>query len=193
MKHPSHEDEIHDIWTLLAHTYRLIGKLWNKELSEYGFSREQGLVLLTVKALGNNATPYRISRFQVQEHNTVSDIINRMVKKGLVTKIHESTGKSRVKVKLTKSGQQALQQSLKRDTLMSIIGALPKNKLEQLKSCLEILRDRALSEICESQEWPEIRILPSQWVPSGQIGQAVKDNANDATVGKYDNPESTSD
>ena len=169
MKSPTREDEIHDTWNLLAHTYRLIGKLWNKELSEYGFSREQALVLITVKALGDNATPYRISRFQVQEHNTVSDIINRMVKKGLVTKVRVSDGRSRVKVKLTERGQEAFHRALERDTLTRIIGALPENKLGQLKSCLEILRDKALNEIGEGQEWPEIRIPPSQWKRSGLI------------------------
>ena len=169
MKLRNREDEIHDTWTLLAHTYRLIGKLWNKELKEYGISREQGLVLLTVEALGNNATPYKISRFQVQEHNTVSDIINRMAKKGLIRKVPASRGRSRVKVELTERGRKAYYHMLEINTLMKILGDLSADKLVQLKSCLEILRDKALSEAGEIQDWPEIRIPPSQWTQSNTI------------------------
>ena len=176
MKLPADEDEIHDTWTLLAHTYRLIGKLWNKELSKYDISREQGLVLLTIEALGDNATPYRISRYQVQEHNTVSDIINRMVKKDLVTKVPASQGRSRVKVELTEHGKEALHQSLKRETLAKILGELPEDKLAQFKSCLEILRDKALNEASDIQDWPEILIPPSQWIKAIMSKEVSKGN-----------------
>src|SRR4030067_3578190 len=123
-------EEIHDTWNLLAHTYRMIGKLWNKDVSEYGFSREQALNLLIIKHLGDNATPYKISRFQVQEHNTVSDILNRMVKQGLIIKIRESRVKSRVRIKLTERGEQAYHKSLERDVLVRIITALSPDYLQ---------------------------------------------------------------
>ena len=73
MKKLNRNDEIHDTWNVLAHTFRLIGRLWNKELNEFAFSREQALNLSIIKCLGDSATPYRISRFQAQEHNTVSE------------------------------------------------------------------------------------------------------------------------
>jgi MarR family transcriptional regulator, organic hydroperoxide resistance regulator len=159
----SRHDEIHDTWNVLAHTYRLMGRLWNKELSGYDFSREQALDLMIIKCLGDNATPYRISRFQAQEHNTVSDIIHRMEKQGLVTKIRESRGKSRVKVKLTDLGERAYSQSLRRDILYRIMSILSEKELEQLSSVLSKLRDEILKEFEKEQVWPEIRIPPSQW------------------------------
>jgi DNA-binding MarR family transcriptional regulator len=156
-------DEIHDTWNVLAHTYRLMGRLWNKELSGYDFSREQALNLMIIKCLGDNATPYRVSRFQAQEHNTVSDMLNRMGKQGLITKIRESHGKSRVKVKLTELGERAYSQSLRRDVLYRIMSILSESELQQLLSTLSKLRDEILKESEKEGEWPEIRIPPSQW------------------------------
>lgn len=160
---PDYHDEIHDTWNVLAHTYRLMGRLWNKELSGYNFSREQALNLMIIKCLGDNATPYRVSRFQAQEHNTVSDILNRMEKQGLVTKIRESRGKSRVKVKLTELGERAYSQSLQRDILYRIMSILTERELKQMDSILSKLRDEILKEFEKEQEWTEIRIPPSQW------------------------------
>jgi DNA-binding MarR family transcriptional regulator len=158
-----HHDEIHDTWNILAHTYRLMGRLWNKELSGNKFSREQALNLMIIKMLGDNATPYRVSRFQAQEHNTVSDILNRMEKLGLVTKIRESRGKSRVKVRLTELGEQAYSQSLQRDVLYRVMSILSERELKQLTSVLTKLRDEILKEFEKEQEWPEIRVPPSLW------------------------------
>jgi DNA-binding MarR family transcriptional regulator len=167
------QDQIHDAWTVLAHTYRLIGRLWNKDLGEFGFTREQSLNLLIIKRLGENATPYRISRFQAQEHNTVSDILNRMEKDGLLTKIRESQGKSRVKVRLTELGEQAYLKSQKKDSLVKMWSVLSHKELKQLRSSLEKVRDQALKEFDQDQKWPEIRVPPSQWNESDLLKKPI--------------------
>jgi len=167
------QDQIHDTWNVLAHTYRLIGRLWNKELNEFAFSREQGLNLLIIKCLGDNATPYRISRFQAQEHNTVSELLNRMEKQGLIKKVRESQGKSRVKVRLTEMGERAFAQSKKRNSLIRILSTLSPGELQQLRLILEKLRDEVLKEFEKDQAWPEIRIPPSQWEKSDLFNKPI--------------------
>jgi DNA-binding MarR family transcriptional regulator len=156
-------DEIHDTWNTFAVTYRLIAKLWNRDLMAYHVTREQALNLAIIKHLGENATPYRISRFQVQEHNTVSDMIERLEKQGLVTKVRESQGKSRVKVRLTKLGEKVYNLSLRRHSLYKIMSALSSSQMKELRQITSKLMDEIMKEFEVEKEWPEIRIPPSQW------------------------------
>ena len=163
MKRLELKEEIHDTWNVLSVAYRLIGRLWENELKKLNFTKSQALNLSIIKHLDNKATPYRISRFQIQEHNTVSDMLNRMVKMGLVKKIREPQGKSRVKVTLTKKGEEAYLRSLERESLLKVWSVLSKKELEQLRGLLEKLRDKALKELDPDQKWQEIRIPPSKW------------------------------
>lgn len=153
---------IHDTWDVIATTYRMIANQWNKELSKYNLTREQSLILAIIKHLGDSATPWAISRFQVQAHNTVSDMLNRMEKQGLVIKKRESNGKSRVKVELSKKGESAYVRSLERNSLNKIMSAVTPEELEQVKSILEKIREEALRMYEEENVWQEIRIPPSQ-------------------------------
>lgn len=178
MRKSERDNQIHDTWNVLAHTYRLIGRLWNKELNEFAFSREQALNLSIVRCLGDNATPYRISRFQAQEHNTVSELLNRMEKQGLVQKIRESHGKSRVKVRLTEMGEQAYAQSKQRASLVRILSVLSQKEIKQLRSSLEKVRDEVLKEFEKDQAWPEIRIPPSQWENSDLSKKPISHKLN---------------
>ena len=163
MKRLELKEEIHDTWNIFSSVYRLIGRLWDNELKKFNFARTQALNLLIIKHLDKEATPYRISRFQIQEHNTVSDMLNRMEKKGLVKKIREPQGKSRVKVTLTKKGEKAYLQSLERESLLKVLSILSKKEIEQLRGLLEKLQDEALKELDQDKKWQEIRIPPSKW------------------------------
>jgi MarR family transcriptional regulator, organic hydroperoxide resistance regulator len=172
--------EIHDTWNAFSVTYRLIGKLWNRDMMPYKITREQALNLMIIKHLGENATPYRISRFQVQEHNTVSDMIERLEKQGLVTKVRESQGKSRVKVRLTKQGEKVYNQSLRRHSLYKIMSVLSSSQMKELRQILSRLMDEIMKEFETEKEWPEIRIPPSQW-PKYIASKAKESNGAETT------------
>jgi DNA-binding MarR family transcriptional regulator len=171
-------DQIHDTWNVLANTYRLINKLWNKELNQSGFTREQSLNLSIIKYLGENAAPCRISRFQVQEHSTISDLINRMMRRGLLNKFRISEGKSRVKVRLTELGEEAYLKSLKKDSLVKILSVLSQEEINQLRLLLEKIRDEALKDFEKDRNWPEIRLPPSQWNKSNLLKIPLNHRAN---------------
>ena len=190
MKKFNYNEVIHDTWNVLSVAYRLIGRLWENELKRFNFTKSQALNLSIIKHLDENATPYRISRFQIQEHNTVSDMLNRMEKMGLVKKIREPQGKSRVKVTLTNKGEKAYQQSLERESLLNIFSILSKKELEQLRGLLEKLRDEALKEFDQDQKWQEIRIPPSEWKDSDLFKKSINNSIKKSLKARRDNTKS---
>ena len=141
-------DQLFSLWMLLTETQHLVCILSDIGLSKYDITRQQVLMLSVTTFLGNKATPNRIAQLTFLKRNTVSELINRMEKKGLLKKINKSEGRTRIEVRLTKRGEQAYHQALKeRDLIAGLMLSLSKDERQQLKSCLEKLRVSTLKQL----------------------------------------------
>jgi len=146
------EDKEYDIWILLSRVYHLIAMLRKLELSKYDILAVQSYIIFIIKALGNETTPSKISEYVYQQRSSVSDILNRMVKQGLIKKTNKSGGKKRVIVTLTDKGEKALTLSKNREYLHKVMSSLTEEKKRQLESALEILRDSTINELSITQK-----------------------------------------
>ncbi len=146
------EDKEYDIWILLSRVYHLIAMLRKLELSKYNILPVQSYILFIIKALGNETTPSKISEYVYQQRSSISDILNRMVKQGLIRKTNKSGGNKRVIVTLTAKGEKALALSKKREYLRKVMTSLTDEKKRQLESAMEILRDNAINELSITQK-----------------------------------------
>jgi len=157
--------QYHDLWALLIQAYRLAIKARDKELSSYNLSHKQSQILLVVNSLGKNATPAKIVKFLIQEPNTVSEIISRMVKYGLLEKLKndDATNRSRVRIVMTEKGKKALEESLIRDSINTIMSNLSKEQQSNLLESLGIIRDSAMDYLDMLENHPTLRLLPSQY------------------------------
>ena len=153
------QEKNYDLWILLSRVYHLIAMLRKMELSQYDILPVQSHILLVIKSLGNQTTPTEISRHVYQQKSSVSDILNRMVKKGLIKKTKISSGKERVIVTLTKTGEDALNYSTHSEYLQKVMSSLKEDNKRQLESALEILRNKAIKELSITQK---TFIQPSQ-------------------------------
>jgi DNA-binding MarR family transcriptional regulator len=115
-----------------------------KELAQYGTSPMKIAVLFIIRKIGREATPAEISRWLVRRSHTVSGLLDRMEKDGLVTKSKNLPKKNLVRVTLTEKGKRLLRQSLKRDTEKKIFASLPQKDKAQLYTLLEKIRDRGI-------------------------------------------------
>jgi len=140
------EDMEYDLWILISRVYHMVAKLRNVEMNKYGILPVQAYMLFMIRAMGNATTPAELSRFVYQQRNSVSDILTRMKRQGLITKEKSSTGNGRVLVKMTEKGEKVLLLSEQREHLHNIMSALTEEKRQQLESLLELLRDRAIEE-----------------------------------------------
>lgn len=134
------------LWVLLGQTRDLIRKARQRELNQYHIPVRQAFVLLLIKSLGDKATLGNIVQRMFQEPHSVSELLSRMERKGLVKRMRDLPRKN-LRVKMTEKGQQAYDMSTKRETIHSIMLSLSEEESHHLKSCLEKLRARALQEL----------------------------------------------
>jgi len=136
--------EDYELWVLLAQTREAMYKARQKELTKYNISPRQSAVLSIIKALGDGVAPAEISRYLFREHHSVTELLGRMEKDGLVRKVKDEDKKGRVKIFLTPKGQQVYTHSMKRKSIKEIISCLSEEERQQLRSFLKRLRDNAL-------------------------------------------------
>ena len=147
-------DRDYNLWILLCQARDTIFKARGKELTQCGVTVEQACILFVVQAIGDKATPTEISRWMLREPHTISTILTRMEKDGLVSKSKDLDKKSRVIVALTEKGRQVYSQSSKRNSIREIISCLSEEEHNQLGSLLEKLRDNALKNIAKVAKPP---------------------------------------
>jgi len=152
-----------DLWELLNRVYHLISRYRENELRQYNIHRSQVYILWTVKALGNKATIMEISRHGYHRPNATSQIIKKMVAKGLLIRDKIGTGeKKRTIIRLTEKGICAYNNSIAMNSIHKIMATLNKEQRKHLQSCLELLLDNVTKLINYDQSK---FYLPSQLLP----------------------------
>jgi len=154
MKNRSPMDEKFGLWILLNQVRHAIYDAVERELRQYGISPVEASVLSIVKTADKNVTPTEISRWLFRKPHSVCELLDRMEKKGLVTKVKDLPRKNLVRVAITDKGEQAYSQSLKVASIRRIVSSLNEEQHQQMISCLNILRAVALKEIGKEDELP---------------------------------------
>jgi DNA-binding MarR family transcriptional regulator len=140
-------DEDYKLWVLLSQAADATLRARQKELDRYGISAAEATVLFVIQAIGERATPAVITRWLLREPHTVTELLNRMEKKGLVTKTKDLERKNLVRVSITEKGRQAYQQSTKRKSIHKVLSSLSQEERQQLMASLAKLRNKALKEL----------------------------------------------
>ena len=134
-------------WVLLRQTYHAIVTASENELRQIGISGRQAAVLSIVKAITVPATPAEISRWLFRQPHTVSGLLNRMEKQGLVRKVNDLERKNMIRIVITEKGEQAYQRSSEMKVIRKILSCLSPEERDNLETYLETLRNKALGEI----------------------------------------------
>ena len=143
----------------------MIAKLRRLELAKYNIQPVQAYILFILHALGGETSPTELARYAYENKSAISDILIRMEKQGLITKIKKINNGGRVKVKLTEKGMKALKLSSEREFLKKVMSGLTPGKTEQLESCLEVIRDNAINQL---------DIQEKQIVPPSKVSKYYK-------------------
>jgi DNA-binding MarR family transcriptional regulator len=139
-------DEYFTLWILVAQTKDAILRARERDYARFGITNERRAVLWYVQNSGGHATPVEIARNLFRELHSVTELLKRMEKDGLITR-ESSPSRSRVEARLTEKGLDVLSQSLHNDTDRRIFSALSAEERETLRSCLWKLRSRALQDL----------------------------------------------
>ena len=156
MKNLSCGEQYYELWFLLAQTRDAIFKAREKELDRYHISATQAAALSVIQDIGGKVTPTEISRRLFREPYSVSGLLSRMEKEGLIRKARDLDKKNMVRVVLTDKGNQFCQQSAVRKSIGNIMSSLSEEECQQLKLYLERLQGKAFEEIAVNHKRPII-------------------------------------
>lgn len=154
MKEFDPTDLDYNLWLFLAQVRTVMLRARQMEVSRYGITASQASVLFVVNALGDKAMPAEISRWLFRQSHSVSGILNRMEKQGLVRRVKDLGKKNLVRVVLTEKGREVYANCTKREAMHRIMPSLSGEQRQQLIACLENLRDATLKYLGEEQELP---------------------------------------
>jgi MarR family transcriptional regulator, organic hydroperoxide resistance regulator len=143
----SYGDEDQDLWVLFTRARYAVFRARERELQRYGITPEQAQLLFVAQAIESEATPAKISRLILRQPHTVSAIVDRMEKKGLVKKVKDLDRKNMIRVVLTDKGQKAYEMTSKRGPIHRIMHTLNDKERGQFRSYLERLMGKAREEL----------------------------------------------
>jgi DNA-binding MarR family transcriptional regulator len=136
-------DNSHDIWVLLDRTHFAVTRSRLLELAQFNLTKEQAQVLYVLRFFGGSATMTQIASFTLRQHHSVSTLVKRMEKTGLLkkTKVH----KNKVyKIIITKKGKD-IYEKVTRESIEMVFSSLSSEDKRKLTSCLIQLQERANS------------------------------------------------
>jgi DNA-binding MarR family transcriptional regulator len=138
------------LWSVLRNVGHVMKRVRDRELSRYGLTTRQAGILRHVHVLGDKATPTAIARTTYREPTTVSAILTRMEKQGLVRRVKDRRKKNEVRICLTRKGEQCRKYAARRESVKRIMARLsPETRLQLLKGLREFQRS-LLEELAEN-------------------------------------------
>lgn len=139
-------DEYFALWVMIAQTKDGLLRARQRDYARFNISNERRAVLWSIQNNGGKATPVEIARQLFRELHSVTEMLKRMEKEGLITR-YTGSGRSRVEVKLTEKGLEIFNQSLHNETDKRIFSVLTKKERERLALYLWRLRGQVMKEL----------------------------------------------
>jgi DNA-binding MarR family transcriptional regulator len=139
--------ESYQLFQLLRYTADAIHRAREYELKKYTLTPEQAGALVCILSLGNKATQAELSRWLFRLPNSITILINRMEKLGLVKKRPDKKRRNIIRLSLTKKGYEAYEHSIEFQAFYPIIDVLTEAKRKQLWSLLQIIREKAFETL----------------------------------------------
>jgi DNA-binding MarR family transcriptional regulator len=132
-------------WVLLRQVHNLVSKCEDQVFGEHGLTTEQHGVLMAVKHINGPVRITDIARWLDRSVNSVSMIIDRMVKAGLVKRARDRKDRRTVFVTITSKAEKAYVPATVAgwELVREILSSLSDEDKRTLIGLLEVLRDKA--------------------------------------------------
>jgi DNA-binding MarR family transcriptional regulator len=140
-------DSDYELWTMIIHATDLIYDIREKELARYGITPRQAGILTVLDDFGGNVKLADIAQVSNREPNSISTLVQRMERNGLVTKQRDQQRKNVIRVSLTSKGEEVLPLVSNRRSLHRIFSSLSDEEIAQVKASLNKLMARGLLEL----------------------------------------------
>ncbi len=135
-------DEDFKLWRFLDHTRYVISRVRELELAKFGLTPEQSYVLDLLNDRGGSTTMNDIMDMTLRQHHTISTLVDRMVKHGMIEKKRSATDKRKYTIVLTRNGRELFQKVTRESTVMAF-STLSKEEKRVLSAFLKRLMAKA--------------------------------------------------
>jgi DNA-binding MarR family transcriptional regulator len=146
-------------WVLLRQAYNLVLKCEDRVFSEYELTTEKHAVLMAIKHISGPVRITDIARWLDRSVNSVSMIIDRMVKAGLVRRARDRKDRRTVFVTMTSQAEKAyvLASVAGWGLIQEILSPLSDEDKRTLIRLLETLRDKTYDYLGSEGVVEEVR------------------------------------
>jgi DNA-binding MarR family transcriptional regulator len=146
------------LWLLLHRVHDVVNLCEESILREYGLTPEQFAVLASVRSDGGSLRPVDLALMLERSPNSVSMLIDRMVKAGLVRRTRDRKDRRAVNVTLTGKGAKALEPAAPADWefVQSILLTLRDEDKHALANMLETVKCEAFAYLHPELDKAEI-------------------------------------
>lgn len=141
----------YDIWGKVTEVNKLVGKARSIELSAINLTPEQSHILRILMYNGGTSTINEIADISLRTHNTVSILIKRMEKMGLVYKEKKESSKQYL-ISITEKGS-------------VLFNTMPINSIEMIFSALSEEEKQIFSSYLDKLEEEARHILGLDYIP----------------------------
>ena len=152
------ENPFMGVWLLLHQTYNMVLKCEDQVFAKHGLTTEQHAVLLAIKYIDDPVTPTDVAQWLDQNTNSISLIVERMVKAGLVRRIRDLRDRRSVRLVITSNGKEILDRATVAGwELVQEILQLSEEDLHALVRLLETVRGKAFEYLNPGEAMEEVR------------------------------------
>lgn len=150
-------DKDYTLLTSLLQVADIFVKVRERELLAQNLSATSAAILFLVEAMGKDVTPAKISRMLLREPHSVSGILMRMEKQGLIKRAKNMERKNLIRITLTTKGETALKQAMKKEGVKHVLFKLTEEQRRQLRQTLGTLKEAGMKELnlsAKALPWP---------------------------------------
>ena len=135
--------------TLLRQAWIAVSKAIEYRLAKVGLTPETLAVLWACRDYPGTLIPAEIARLLFREEQSVTGLLNRMERDGLIKRIPRRKGKPFAEVKITRKGEEAIGPALPvhKALIAELASDLSAEQQEKLQDSLRALRDKALETL----------------------------------------------
>jgi DNA-binding MarR family transcriptional regulator len=153
------ENIVIKLWFMIHRTHDMLRTCEDQVFVEYKLTTEQYLVLMAIMYLEEPVRITDIARWLGRSTNSVSMIVDRMVKAGLLRRVRDRGDRRVVNVFITSKGQNALQPAIRAgwEYVWKIISPLPDEDRHTLMKLLEAIRYGAYGYLNSGADIEEIK------------------------------------
>ena len=151
-------------WFMLHEVDTGIQRSMEVELKPFGVSVIATGLLYILKSSDEPVTLNELSGWLFRKPHSVSELVTRMSKQGLVTKMADPQKKKGIRVSITKKGDRILGEYMKEmQVIRRIMANLSEEETQTFRDCLEKLRKSVIEELVLSAQSPfPWRIFPTE-------------------------------